>query len=103
MYDAEADKRPDQKMPCTMHERKHDAVVRDHRVADREAAQREARHDQDSPLTQSIGQRSGDGRGERRRVREEPEEQAGRERAAAEIEDVERRCRQQLECRTGTP
>ena len=55
----------------------------------------------------AIGEGAGQRRRERRRVRQEAEKQTGRERDAAEIEDVERRGRQKLkrgqENREGEP
>ncbi len=54
---------------------------------------------QDAALPIAIADRAGDRRRDRRGVGEEAEEQPGLEMAAAERQDVERRGRQQLECR----
>src|SRR2546430_965222 len=49
------------------------------------------------PRLEPIRERAGRGRRERGRVRQEPEKQPRRERAAPERQDPERRCREELE------
>ena len=78
-------------------EREHDRIVGDHGVARSRTPPARGSDDQDPALAEAVRQRARERRRERRRVRQEAEEQTGRERAAAEIEDVERRRRQQLE------
>src|SRR5439155_7892645 len=79
------------------HERQDDVIVRQHRVGQREARERDAGGEQDRPRSEPIRERASRGRRERGRVRQEPEKQPRRERAAPERQDPERRCREELE------
>jgi hypothetical protein len=67
--------------------------ARNHGVSEREHGEREARRQQHAPLPDPINDRTRQRRRERRRVGEESKEEAGRERAAAEIQDVKGRRR----------
>ena len=79
------------------HEAEHELVRRGDRVEAREHGDDRRADQQDAPLAEAVGDAAHERRRDRRGVGEQPEEQAGLGRRAAEREDVERRGRQQLE------
>src|SRR5688500_6404727 len=67
------------------------------RISGREGGEHQAADDEHPPLPDAVGERSGDGRGDGRRIGQEAEEHARRDLAPSQLEDAVRRRGQELE------
>ena len=79
------------------HQAQNDPDARDHGVEHREDREGQARRDEHTARSVSVGERAGEWCGERRGIRQETEKEPGRERRATQVEDMKGRSREQLE------
>ena len=99
MYAPEADSSPDQTMPCSGTSTSSSGTVGAIAYSTENPAMARLHTSSWRRAPEPIGERARDRGGERGRVRQQPEEEAGGGRAPAEIVDVERRRGQQLQRR----